>query len=178
MKIENRQRFLLVAAVALIAVFVLDQFVVEPLGEAWSARAEQIRVLQKKVADGGLLLQREAGLRNRWRQMRDNTLSDNPSLAEQQLLKSVDAWAQDSRVKISALTPQWKTDADEYRTLGCRVDASGNLGAVSKFLYELEKGPQAIKLETVELVASDATGSEFTLGARMSGLVLTPGGTR
>ena len=35
----------------------------------------------------------------------------------------------------------------------------------------------ALKLESVELAATDAGGQELTLGLRLSGLVLTPGGT-
>ena len=176
MKIDNRPRVLLLVAFALLIALVADQLVLEPLGQAWAARAERIAVLRKQVADGTLLVQREESLRRRWRQMRANTLSNNPSLAEQQLLKAVDAWAQESRVAITGITPQWKHDADEYITLGCRVDAAGDLASLTRFLYDMEKSPLALRLESIELVAADTTGQELTLGLRLSGLVLMPGG--
>lgn len=176
MKIDNRQRFLLLAALALLGVFVADQLAIEPLVAVWSARAERIAVLRKELADGTQLLQRETSLRNRWHQMRANTLPENSSLAEQQVLKAIDSWAQECRVNITGITPQWKRDTDDYRTLGCRVDAAGDLAALSRFLYAVEKSPLALKLESVELVAADTAGQELTLGLRISGLVLTPGG--
>jgi len=177
MKINNRQRILLFVALALLGVFVADRMMLEPLAGVWTARAERIAVLRKEISEGTQLLQREESLRTRWSRMRSNTLPDNSSQAEQQLLKAVDTWAQESRVTISGLTPQWKHNADEYRTLECRVDAAGDLNALSRFLYNVERSPMALKLESVELAAADATGQELTLGLRLSGLVLTPGGT-
>ena len=37
-----------------------------------------------------------------------------------------------------AITPQWKSDSDDYMTLVCRVDASGTLWRLSRFIYDLE----------------------------------------
>jgi hypothetical protein len=176
MKIDNRQRFLLLAALALLGVFVADQLAIEPLAAIWSARAERIAVLRKELADGTQLLQREASLRKRWRQMRAGTLPENSSLAEQQVLKAIDAWAQECRVNLTGIAPQWKHDSDDYRTLGCRVDATGDLNALCRFLYAAGKSPLALKLESIELTTANTAGQELTLGLRISGLVLTPGG--
>lgn len=176
MKIENRQRALVIATLALLGVLVADRMVIGPLTRAWKARAERIATLRKEVADGTMLLQREKSLRARWSQMQTNTLPNNSSLAEQQLLKAVDAWAQESRVSVTGITPQWKRDADEYLTLECQVDASGDLGTLSRFLYDVEKSPLAVKLQSVELTARDTAGQEMALAVRLSGLVLTPGG--
>ena len=79
-------------------------------------------------------------------------------------------------MNLTGITPQWKRDTDDYRTLGCRVDAAGDLAALSRFLFAVEKSPLALKLESVELAATDSSGQELTLGLRLSGLVLTPGG--
>lgn len=178
MKIDNRQRLLLLAALALLALLVADLLAIEPLRDAWSARAKRVATLRKNLADGTQLLQREAALRRRWRQMQANALPDNSALAEQQVLKAIDGWAQECRVTVTGITPQWKRDADEYRTLGCRVDATGDLAAVTRFLHAIEKSPLPLKLESVELVALDSYGQDFSLGLRLSGLVLTPGGSR
>jgi hypothetical protein len=52
------------------------------------------------------------------------------------------------------------------------VEASGNLGTLSQFLYDIEKDPMALKLESVELSAHDTGGQQLTLGLQLSGLVL------
>ena len=70
--------------------------------------------------------------------------------------------------------PQWKNDSTNYMTLNCRVEAAGDLGTLSQFLYDIEKGPMALKLESVDLSARDDTGQQLTLGLQISGLALRP----
>lgn len=178
MKTENRQQFLIILTVVVIAVFAADRLVFGPLTKLWKARSERVAELHKEVTEGMLLLQREKSLRARWSDMRANTLSNNTSLAEQQLLKAFDTWSQESRVSITGITPQWKHDADDYMTIECRVDASGDLATLSRFLYDIEKDHMAVKLESVEISSRDNAGQELAMGLRISGLVLTPGEQR
>ena len=107
-----------------------------------------------------MLVQREQSIRSRWEQMSTNALPNNTSAAEQQVVTAIDRWAQDSGVAISAITPQWKHDSDDYMTYECRVDAAGDLGKLSRFLYSVERDPMALKLELVELGARDKEGQQ------------------
>ena len=174
MNIKNRQQVLLVATIALAALFAGDKLLFTPLAHAWQARTAQVSELRKQVAQGNQLLARETALRSRWDHMRTNTLPANTSLAEQEILKAFDFWSQDSHVSIMSITPQWKRDADDFITLECRVDAAGNLATLSKFLYDIEKDPLALKLETVEITARDNEGQQLALSLQISGLVLNP----
>ena len=174
MKINNRQQLLAVAAMAVIALLAVDRLVYTPLMKWWKARSASIGELRQQLADGTSLLQRDQVIRRRWEQMRTNTLPRNSSLAEQQLLKAFDTWSQRSRVSLTSITPQWKHDADDYMTLECRVEATGDLETLSQFLYSIEQDPMALKLESLELNAHDETGQQMTLGLQISGLVLTP----
>ena len=174
MKIKNRQQLLIIGVIAVAALFAGDKVILTPLGNLWTARSKQIAELKKKVESGAQLIQREQSLHNHWNQMRTNTLPVNPSRAEQQLLRAFDRWSQDSKISITSLSPQWKHDSDDYMTLQCRVEAAGNMGAVSRFLYDVEKDPMALRLEIVEISSRDAEGQQLALGLQVSGLVLTP----
>jgi hypothetical protein len=61
-------------------------------------------------------------------------------------------------------------------TLACRVEAAGSLGTLSRFLYEVEKGSLALRLDTVELNAHDNAGQQLTLGLEVNGLALVQTG--
>ena len=172
MQIKNRQQLLIIGAVVAIALFAGDQLVLSPLLKVWSARATRITDLRKKITDGKTLVQREQNIQGRWNQMSRNALPNNTSAAEQQVYKAIDLWAQSSGVAISAITPQWKHDSDDYMTFECRVDAAGDLGKLSRFLYSVERDPMALKLELVELGARDKEGQQLSLGLQLSGLVL------
>jgi len=174
MKIENRQQFLLQLTVAVLALYVGVNFILTPLGSWWSARQTQIKELRTKVQAGQQLIKRAPGIRKHWSEMQANALPASPSLAEQQLLKSVDEWSRSSGAEVTSLMPQWKNESTNYLTLTCRVETSGNLGTLSKFLYDLEQGPQALRLDSVELSARDKDGQVMTLSTEINGLALIP----
>jgi hypothetical protein len=171
-QIKNRQQLLVIGAIVAIALFAGDQLVLSPLSKAWSARAKRISDLNKNIAQAKMLVQREQSIRSRWEQMSRNALTNSTSAAEQQVFKAIDLWAQNSGVAVSAITPQWKHDSDDYMTFECRVDAAGDLGKLSRFLYSVEREPMALKLESVELGARDKDGQQLSLGLQLSGLVL------
>jgi len=174
MKIKNRQQWLTIFALVVVGLFAADKLLLTPLAHLWSSRSKRVATLRKQVEDGRQLLRREQSLRSRWAQMRTNTLPNNPSLAEQQVLKAFDRWAQESRISVTSIVPQWKHDADDYMTLQCRVEAAGNMERVSQFLYNIERDAMALKLENVELSSRDNEGQQLSLGLQVSGLVLTP----
>jgi Tfp pilus assembly protein PilO len=173
MKLNHRQRFLTIVTVAALALLAADRLVLTPLTNAWKNRAKEIARLRAQVAEGTSLLRREQAIRSRWNEMRTNTLPDNPSLAQEQVLRGVVGWAQESGTSINAITPQWKTDADDYKTLVCRVDAAGTLWTLTRFLYDIERAPMAAKLESVDLSARDNSGQQLTLSLQLSALALT-----
>ncbi|HTS17001.1 MAG TPA: hypothetical protein VMP11_05460 [Verrucomicrobiae bacterium] len=174
MQIKNRQQLLAILAICGLGLLVADWLVFTPLTHLWQARSKQIAELRQEVMDGSALLQREQPIRRRWEEMRTNTLPNNASLAEQQMLKAFDTWSQESRVSLTSITPQWKHDADDYMTLECRVDATGDLDTLARFLYAVEKGPTALKVVSAELSSHDTIGQQLSLALEVSGLVLTP----
>jgi Tfp pilus assembly protein PilO len=178
MKIENRQQLLIVLTAVAFVLLVGNSLVYEPLSNLWSARSAQIRNLKTKVTDGTGLIKRAAAIRRRWDDMRANTLPANTTLAENQVLTAFNNWSRSSGAEIQGVTPQWKNDATNYMTLNCRVEATGTLGALSQFLYQIEKGSMALKPDSVELSAHDPTGQTLTLGLQVSGLALLQGTTK
>ena len=164
----------MIVALVVLGLFAADKLIFDPLIAAWNARARNITELRAQVTQGKALVDRARVIRSRWQSMQNNTLTNNASAAEQQFFQSLERWRQDSRVNIIGTTPQWKNDADDYSTYQCRVEASGNLASLSKFLFDVENEPMALKLETVELTARDKEGQQLSLGLQLSGLVLTP----
>ena len=172
MKIKNRQDFLVAVTIAVVGLFVAVNFIFTPLQGWWAERQAQVRDLRAKVADGSQLLKREAGIRSHWDDMQANALPASTSQAEQQFLKAMDNWAQDSGAEITSIMQQWKNDATNYMTLDCRVETAGDLNALSKLIYDVEKGPLALRLDTVELSSHDNAGQQMTLGLEINGLAL------
>jgi hypothetical protein len=172
-KIKNRQQFLAILAATAILIFVGDKLLFSPLTKAWKARSTRIAALEKSLSQGSLLIERDRTIRERWQRMSTNTLPNNTSAAENIVLRAFDRWSQESRISITSLKPQWKQREDDYMTLECRADAFGDIQAITRFLYELEKDPLAVKVDMIELSARDKDGEQLALGIQVSGLLLS-----
>jgi len=172
-KIENRQKLLMIVAGSAMALLALDRLILTPLGHVWSERSQRITELSKDISQGKQLLERENTIRDRWSNMASNTLPVNLSMAESKVLRSVDHWTQDSGISFTSIKPQWKQNADDYVTLECRADAFGDMSSLTRFLYDLEREPLALRVEDVEISSRDNDGQQLSLGVRFTGLVLT-----
>ena len=171
---EQRQKMLLIAAGAVVALWASDQLVITPLTKLWKERATKIVELRKSVDKGSVLVDRTRVINERWDEMRTNTLPVEISQAEGKVLQAFDQWSKVSQISITSIKPQWKRSTDDFTTLECRVDAFGSLATLTRFLYEVEKDPLALKVESVELTSKDNEGKQITLALLVSGLVLNP----
>jgi len=170
----QRQRLLTIVTLAAVGLYLADLLVFSPLGRLWSARSARIQALQRQVAAGRALVQREAGLRGQWERLRTNALPAEASEAEQRLLRACDEWARASGAQIVDRMPQWKGDGPAYQMLRCRLEAAGSLASLTQFLQRMEEGPLAVKLDSLQLLSRDTAGRQLTLGLQVNGLVLNP----
>jgi len=172
MNLQNRQHLLGLVAAILFGALAGHRWILSPLLKSWEIRSTRIDQLRKSVVRGESVLRSEQAIRESWNQIRTNTLSLEPSLAENQILKAFDAWSRDSGVSISGLRPQWKRTEANFATLEFRADVNGSLPALTRFLYEAEQDPLGIRIESLDLTTRDANGSQLTLALQISGLQL------
>lgn len=171
----NRQRLLVILAGAGVLLLVLDRAVLTPLTNNWHARTAEIARLTKDVAAGRGTVERGPRTQSLWREMESQALPKDPAQAEQQLISSFDRWGRESRIEVSSIKPQWKRGTtDRYSVLECRIDASGSLATLTRFLYEVEHSPLALRIESLELTTRDPQGQRLTLALLVSGLRLAP----
>ncbi len=175
LNLPNRQRWLVIGAGAMVALFILNDVVFEPLTDMWRAHSAEIVKLRKSVGDGRNLIARSAQLDRTWTEMQANALPKDPAQAEQDVISALDNWGRANSIELSSIRPQWKRGGNErYSLLECRVDATGTLTTLSRFIYELEKSSLALRVDSVELTSRDDNGQKLTLGLIVSGLRLAP----
>jgi Tfp pilus assembly protein PilO len=180
MNLNKRQQLLAILAIVAVGFFVADKLVIAPLTSSWKTRAARLEKLKKDVREGGDTLKRESAWRSQWDRMRTNTLAnmkpeaEKKPEAESQMLKAFDRWAQESDVSVSSVRPQWKEAEDDYKTLECRADVAGSLSAIAHFLFQIERDPLGVKVDSMELTARDVEGSQLALVIQVSGLLLNP----
>lgn len=173
--LPNRQRWLALIAGMGLLLLALDRVLFTPLINTWQAHAKEIVGLQKSVTNGHSTIDRATQTQQVWAGMLSGALPRDTAQAEHDLITAFDRWGHACDIEIGSIKPQWKRGAtDRYSLLECRVDASGSLARLSRFLYELEKSPLALRIDSVELTARDDNGQKLGLSLVVSGLRLVP----
>ena len=170
---EKRQQLLVIVAAAAVVLLAGDSFVATPLLKAWKTRSTHAEELTKQIARGKSLVSRQQSVHDDWDNMRTNSLPSEKSSAESLVVKAVNTWSKESGVSLASIKGTWKKDEDAYDTYDCHVDATGTLPNVTKFLYDIESSPLALKVDSVEIRAREATGQQFDLSVLINGLRLT-----
>ena len=171
----DRQRWLLILTGVALALLLLDSLVLSPLTGAWQARSAEIARLRKLVSEGESTAARGERTRGLWQEMQGQALPKDPAKAEQDLLTAFDRWGRAGGVEVASIKPQWKRgQTSQYSLLECRVDVTGSLPALVRFLHEVEKSPLALRIDSLELNARDESGGKLSLGLLVSGLRLVP----
>ena len=173
MKIDSRQKALALVAISAVALLAGDRLLITPLTGLWKGHASRISELRGNLDQGTSLMAREQATRDRWDRMRKSVLPTDASAAESKVLTAVERWTRESGITFTSIKPQWKQNADDYKTLECRVDATGDMESITRFIYELERDPLALRVEDLELSARDDNGQQVSLGLRFTALVLT-----
>ena len=109
--------------------------------------------------------------------MSSNTLSPNPTKAEDQLYRAFQGWASSNSVVLVAQRPQAKPPDDPlagYSTEEWHADVTGTLTQIFNFLYAVESSPMGLKVDSIELSTRDDRGPQLALGLTVSGLILNP----
>lgn len=180
MTASQRFTYLKMGAIGIVALALLDSFVISPAMARWSEQSDRLDALRQKVQRGQGLLDRQDSIRNHWADMVKANLPTEVSAAENEAFQAIGRWARVSGVSFASLTPQWQNHDEGFQTLECRATATGNQVAISRFIYELETDPIPVNLEEFELTTRDEHGQLLTMTARFSFLRmnLTGKGTR
>ena len=176
MKVDKRQQMLVVVFAVAVGLWLGDLILFEPLVKVWKANSKTIAGLRQQVRDGGTMISNAPAIRGQWTKMTSTALTNNTSAAESQVISALNNWSRSSGAEVTSIMPQWKYDSTNYWTLNCRVEAAGTLQNLGLLIYNIERA-QAIKLDSVEMAAHEATGQQLTLGLQISTLALLPSRT-
>jgi hypothetical protein len=173
--LPNRQVLLIKIAAAGVVLLILNSVILSPLGDLWSDHAAEITRLQASVAEGRNLIVRGPSLQRRWREMQAGALPRDRAVSEHDVISDFENWSRSTGVELGSVKPLWKHAAsDDYSLVELRLDASGTLSALSRFIYEIETSPRALRLESNELLSRDDSGQRLTLSLIVTGLRLSP----
>lgn len=172
---ELRQRRLLIIALSAIGVLMADRFILTPAIAYWQEANQEIATLRRQITAGAGTLAISDRTRVRWEELQAATIPREVAQSEQILLSHLNLWGDQVGTDVGSIKPQWKRgDARSYSTLECRVDTTGSLTAISRFIHAIESSPLALRIDSLEMISRDERGQKITATLVVSGLRLQP----
>src|SRR6478672_743214 len=98
---SQRERYIVIGTVGVVALFALDYLFLSPLFERYRALDEQINADVLQVEHNNKVFKRAKEAKEKWAEMTAGALKADPSTTESQLIDSIGQWAQDARMSVS-----------------------------------------------------------------------------
>jgi hypothetical protein len=183
MNLKKRENLILAVAAACVGLIIANKFFVSPMIETYHVRTTEIAKLQGDLLRGRSLIKREKEIGDELKNIVKNSLPDDTAIVEKQMFAAIERWKTMSGVTVTSRAPRWEKDVGgdipvqaKINKLEFKIAATGNIQSITKFLYEMEADPLAIRVEDVELTSRDAAGKTLTVESRITGLVIAPEG--
>lgn len=176
MILSKREKMILYGAIAMLVLFIGNQFVINPvLGHINKTHDERL-ALQSEVEDMENLLDRKKDIQAEWKGRLENGLSDQPAATESALYKLMtDEWPAASGFSLPSINRQRNTSNDTpCQEIIFSVSGSGTLEAAARLLYEIEQSRMPVRISNLQMSSPEDNGWVINLSMRLSVLYLDP----
>jgi len=170
MTFSKRERVIFAALAAVLAVLVLDWWIVTPLLDRSAEVEARKAVLLSEMANAENLLQRRRVIGPRWRQMLAEGMKRDPAEAESQVLHALGDWAADAGLDLVSLKPARSTQETLLPEIDFRAAGTGSMAAVSRFLWRLETATIPVKVKALQIGSRKEGQDNLSLQVQVSTL--------
>ena len=177
MVLSKRERMIFWITLVLMVMLVSDRFVINPGLEARDSVSEEKQRLRAEVSAMRRVLKGSTTRARQWQEMIENGLLDDPSAAQSSMLHALEEWSEQSRVRLTSVTPQRSTRDRELRDRGLRdivftIAGKGDMASIGEFVWLIEQTSKPVKITNLTLGSTNASGQDLTLSLKLSLLYL------
>ena len=168
MVLSKRERLIFWTTLSVILLLVIDRIVITPAMARLDAISKKKGDLELEVYEMRELLGQRKAMAERWNTMLKTGLTDSPSAAESYVFHALDEWESQSRIDLTAITPQRATAVEGLQEVSFTIAGKGTLETVSQFLWLMEQAEMPVKMTNLILGSTNASGQEMTLSLKIS----------
>lgn len=170
MALTNRERNIMFIAVAVVILLLADKYVVSPITQAYSQTKQDKVQLQAELQKSLSAIKRKNVIQKQLEQMHALGLGSDFSQAESNILRYIKESSVKNSVEISSVQPEHISVDKNIEEIEFVISGSGSMGAITKFLWDMETAELPIKLKTLQLGSNDESASRMLLQIKLSSI--------
>jgi hypothetical protein len=173
-KLSKRERNIFIGVVAVVGIWVADQYAFTPYTERLSA----IRVDDERLADelqkaNKVVLQGRRDDR-RWNQTIAPGLQAEATAAEGQMFHALREWSQESGFNLSSMKSERPETEKQFQKILVRVTGTGSLSQVARLLFRIQTANIPARVVDVQVTSRKEGTDDLALTLGVSTLALAP----
>ncbi|MEA2710209.1 MAG: hypothetical protein QOF78_2810 [Phycisphaerales bacterium] len=152
MVLTKRERYVGFATAAVVAVLVLDQFVVGPAMTRMEELDAKIALAQQQHLGAQQLFTSSRNANRVWKEIAgDAVLRGGGDDPESRVLNSVREWAQDEGMRLPSVIPQPVQQEKGFNKSVFRATGSGNMSQIARFLYRVQTASMPVRITDLQI---------------------------
>lgn len=157
MVMTKRERYVAFATVAVLAILVLDRFVVEPARTRMEELDARIELAQQQHLSAQQLFNASRRASRDWKAIAGEEMLREGGDPESRVLNNVREWAQDEGMRLPSVIPQPAQVENGFNKIVFRATGSGNLSQVGRFLYRVQMASMPLRITDLQITSKDGT---------------------
>jgi hypothetical protein len=168
MVLSKRERIIFWTTLSILLLLLIDRIVITPALAQLDAISKNKADLELEVHEMSELMRQRKTMSERWRSMLDTGLTDSPSAAESHVFHALEEWSSQCRIDLTAITPQRATAVEGLQEVSFTIAGKGSLETVGEFLWLVEQAEMPVRIASLILGSTNASGREMTLTLKIS----------
>ena len=162
MVMSKRERYIALVTVAVLAILVLDKFIVTPATDRMAQLDADIAKAQQEMLSAQQLFASSNKANRSWARVSVDMSRDGADV-ESRVLNSVREWAQDEGMRLPSVIPQPTQTEQGFNKSVLRATGSGSLNQIGRFLYRIQTTSMPIRITDMQLSAVKEGTDELSL---------------
>jgi len=173
MVLSKRERFILIATIAVVGLLGAERLVYKPVHARLTELDTERTRLVNEVNAARSLFNRRKRLEPKWRQMLDEGFR-TATEAESRVFRALGDWQRQAGLYVTSTKPDRLDGENGLKEMTFVLAGEGTLHAVARFLWLVETSPLPVKVKQMTLSSSSEAGEAMSLQLRLSALYLDP----
>ena len=169
MVLSKRERYISIVTVAVLAILVLDSFIISPALQRMEELDADLELAQQEMLGAQQLFQASAKANRNWATMAGDAMSRSGSGLgtggdqESRVLNAVRQWAQDEGMRLPSVIPQPAQQENGFNKSVLRATGSGSLSQIGRFLYRLQTTSMPVRITDMQLSSTKDGTDELSV---------------
>jgi hypothetical protein len=170
---SQRERYIVIATVGVVALFALDYLFLSPLFERYKNLDDQITADLVQVDHNNKVFKRAKDAKLKWSEMTVGALKADASTTESQLIDSIGQWAQDARMSVS-YKPERTEKGKEFVKVTYRATCNGSMSQLRTFLLHVQRATIPIRITDLQVSSRPEGTDSLQISMGIQTVYLTP----